>query len=335
MATSGVALADDGGKEPFCASCVAAAARVFCGGEHTLLRDPDTLAVFQLGACGLGFNHDDEEAAKDPQAYEAQVPLPGPAIGVCAGSYHNLLKIVGGRCVAYGCGRQSPNDGQLANGSLSEDTLPVPACLRFADAAAGGHHSVCRTASGELWACGAGWQGQMGDGGLTYKNPEPRRVQGIPRVQRVSGGYYHNAALTEDDELYVWGCNEQGQLGIVSSVDASGQDEGAPPQVSTPRPLREALPELNGCKARMFDGGYGHSLVLLEDGRLLTMGNHSEGQRAIDPDLEDPPPANEVTGLGGPVLSVAAGNHHTLAVVGGRVVAFGSDEYGQVGRAGG
>eukprot|EP00747_Dinoflagellata_sp_TGD_P197462 gnl/TRDRNA2_/TRDRNA2_68833_c0_seq1.p1 gnl/TRDRNA2_/TRDRNA2_68833_c0~~gnl/TRDRNA2_/TRDRNA2_68833_c0_seq1.p1 ORF type:complete len:413 (+),score=47.46 gnl/TRDRNA2_/TRDRNA2_68833_c0_seq1:17-1255(+) len=316
----------DEGSAPECAACVKAAKRVFCGGEHTLLRDPDTLAVFQLGACGLGFDHDNPDAAGT--TYTRQVPLPGPAAGVFAGYYHNLVKLIGGRCVAYGCGRQAPNDGQLFNGSISEDTAPVPtgALRSFADAALGGHHSVCRTRGGEVWAAGAGWQGQMGNGGLQYKNPQPVRVPDLPTnfTERLAGGYYHTAALGGQGDCYVWGCNEQGQLGV------GKPEEG--PQVTRPQRLSERVPELVGSGVKAFAGGYGHSALLLLDGRVLTLGNHSEGQRALDPDLDIDAPgvANEVSGLPGPADAIAAGNHHTLVVVDGRTFAFGSNEYGQV-----
>ncbi|CAK0811947.1 unnamed protein product, partial [Prorocentrum cordatum] len=321
-------------EAPHCASCARGASRVFCGGEHTLVRDPETLAVFQLGACGLGFDHDDPSAASRPSAYARRVPLPGPSSAVFAGYYHNLVKLNGGRCLAYGCGRQSPssgaarggpqaskcsrlpaplwsplgplglargalerptNDGQLVNGSLSEDTLPVPTRLRFAEAAAGGHHSACRTLSGEAFG---------GSTGGVVSQP----------------GHYHTAALGEDGEWYVWGCNEQGQLGS----GRPGEE-----QITVPRRLAECAPELQGAQVAAFEGGYGFSLLLMGDGRVLTMGNHSEGQRAVDPDLDEAPPVSQVP-LPGPAEAVAAGSHHALAVVGGRVFALGSNEYGQV-----
>ena len=73
-----------------------------------------------------------------------------------------------------------------------------------------------------------------------------------------------------------------------------------------------------------FISRYGHTLALLEDGSVWTQGNHTEGQRALDPDAEDPPAANRVP-LPGPATAIAAGNHHNLAVVAGRVYAFGSE----------
>ncbi|CAE8622443.1 unnamed protein product [Polarella glacialis] len=303
-----------------CEECVRKAARVFCGGEHTLLRDPSTLELYQLGACGLGFDHASAGSTHCPGAYTRKVPLPAPASAVFPGYYHNFVKLVGGRCVSYGCGRQAPNDGQLMNGSLKESTEPVATQVRFAEAVAGGHHSVCRTRDGEVWVAGAGWQGQMGDGGLKYANPAPQRVAGLPRIQQLASGYYHSAALAEDGEWYVWGCNEQGQL-APNSLDEV--------QLKQPRRLSSLLPELEDAKIASVEGGYGHTVLLLADGRVFSLGNHSEGQRAVDPELEEAPGMSAVS-LPGPAEAVAAGSHHTLAIVGGAIYSFGSNEFGQV-----
>eukprot|EP00927_Polykrikos_kofoidii_P032608 TRINITY_DN27723_c0_g1_i1.p1 TRINITY_DN27723_c0_g1~~TRINITY_DN27723_c0_g1_i1.p1 ORF type:complete len:439 (+),score=29.86 TRINITY_DN27723_c0_g1_i1:63-1379(+) len=318
---------DEGGGDVMvdCAACTRTARRVFCGGEHTLLRDPLTLGVYQLGACGLGFDHDNAAAySADSRAYIRNLNLPGPASGVFPGCYHNLFRLNGGKCVAYGCGRQAPNDGQLLTGSVVENTQPLPTCMRFAEAAAGGHHSLCRTRAGEVWACGAGWQAQMGNGGLQPKNHVPLRIEGLPKVRKLATGYYHIFALSEDGQCFAWGCNEQGQLGGVADQL----------QVLSPQLLADLLPDLPSAQVQDVDGGYGHSVLLLGDGSVLTLGNHSEGQRCLDPDLDDVPRWNKVEGLSGPAQAIAAGNHHTLVLVNGIVYAFGSDEYGQVSGAG-
>jgi len=163
----------------------------------------------------------------------------------------------------------------------------------------------------------------MADGNLRYKNAAPVAIVGIEDVESLSTGYYHSAALVRGGKCFVWGCNEQSQLG----------PPGAGVQILSPTCLHELVPELCEVCIRSFEGGYGHSVLLSEDGRVFTMGNHSEGQRALDPDTDDGdlPVFSEVSDLPGPVTAVAAGSHHTLAVLhDGAVFAFGSDEYGQV-----
>ncbi|KAL6521486.1 hypothetical protein OROGR_018055 [Orobanche gracilis] len=44
---------------------------------------------------------------------------------------------------------------------------------------------------------------------------EPVRVSSISkRIVKISAGYHHSAAITEDGELYIWGKNANGQLGL-------------------------------------------------------------------------------------------------------------------------
>lgn len=39
------------------------------------------------------------------------------------------------------------------------------------------------------------------------------RVQGLEKVKLIAVGAFHNLALLEDGNLWVWGNNEYGQLG--------------------------------------------------------------------------------------------------------------------------
>ncbi len=70
-----------------------------------------------------------------------------------------------------------------------------------------------------LWALGTGGNGQQGDGETTH-NAVPTQVKSpdgagfLENVKDVGASWYGYFALTEDDKLYAWGNNEQGQLGL-------------------------------------------------------------------------------------------------------------------------
>jgi alpha-tubulin suppressor-like RCC1 family protein len=82
-------------------------------------------------------------------------------------------------------------------------------------AAAGAWHTVVWTAAGEVFACGDNSMGQLGHG-------EARQRSGLvavklPKgtsVKEVAAGGHHNLLLTKTGELYGWGHNAQGQLGL-------------------------------------------------------------------------------------------------------------------------
>lgn len=64
------------------------------------------------------------------------------------------------------------------------------------------------------------------DGRLGYPaidtQPTPRKVSTLKaRVVAVAGANKHSAVLTENGEVYTWGCNREGQLGYGTSNSAS------------------------------------------------------------------------------------------------------------------
>jgi len=79
-----------------------------------------------------------------------------------------------------------------------------------------GHsHTVVLSAIGVVFSSGHGSQGQLGHGGL--ESEQSLRViealEGV-RMIAVSAGGWHSMALSDTDDVYVWGWNDVGQLGL-------------------------------------------------------------------------------------------------------------------------
>ena len=79
----------------------------------------------------------------------------------------------------------------------------------------GNCHSLVLSAIGVIFSCGLGNQGQLGHGGLDSE--ESLRViealEGV-RMSAVCAGGWHSMALSDGADLYVWGWNDRGQLGL-------------------------------------------------------------------------------------------------------------------------
>ncbi|KAK3254661.1 hypothetical protein CYMTET_36132, partial [Cymbomonas tetramitiformis] len=71
------------------------------------------------------------------------------------------------------------------------------------------------TSTGLVFACGDNSAGQLGLGHKKMKQGLGRVVmpKAISIAHIVAGGH-HNLLLTEDNEMYSWGKNGQGQLGL-------------------------------------------------------------------------------------------------------------------------
>src|SRR5216110_1476015 len=85
--------------------------------------------------------------------------------------------------------------------------------------AGGAFHTVALQQDGSLWAWGANWDAQLGDGTAT-SSLVPVRVGTETSWRTVTAGYFHSAAIRSDGTLWAWGNDYYGQLGDGSFVPA-------------------------------------------------------------------------------------------------------------------
>jgi len=183
--------------------------------------------------------------------------------------------------------------------------------------AAGQGFSLGLDPSGNVWAWGAGEQGQLGDG-LGQTSSEPARVESVSGAIGIAAGAAHALALLADGTVVGWGNNSSGQLG--TAAEPSGY------QLSP-----TALDGLTGMVA--VAAGQSHSLALTADGLVYSWGGNAAGQLG-DGTTDDRALPAQVPSLGN-IVAIAAGDNHSMALAAdGRVYAWGDDSWGQVGTGG-
>ncbi len=190
-------------------------------------------------------------------------------------------------------------------------------------------------AAGQLYGFGENSAGQLAStvgNGSEAANPMPAllTLPGAtgPAVQTAAGARF-TLALTSSDQLYAFGSNQYGQLGVATG-------SGAPGANPTPRLL--TLPGAVGRVAQLATGST-HSLVLTSTGELYTFGENQFGQlgRAANSGTENAnrvPERISLPGASGQVVQIAAGYEHSLALTStGQLYAFGANRYGELGNA--
>jgi alpha-tubulin suppressor-like RCC1 family protein len=76
----------------------------------------------------------------------------------------------------------------------------------------------------ELYAWGYNKFGQLGTGDTTNRlTPQIVGFFNDKKLKKIDAGEYHSLALTETGDLYAWGTNANGELGITGSYQLTPQ----------------------------------------------------------------------------------------------------------------
>ncbi|XP_054903740.1 secretion-regulating guanine nucleotide exchange factor isoform X3 [Poeciliopsis prolifica] len=191
---------------------------------------------------------------------------------VDGGGGHSVVLTESGQLLACG----SNAFGQLGVGQTvphSSELLAVEALKEpVVRAAAGLRHSLAISASGSMYQWGTGLFSHAKralsphpvPSHLNSKLPCPVPGLGQRKAQLVTAGSAHCVCLTEEGELFLWGCNKHGQLAT------------AEPFLPSPTLLHRSL--LKGEKVTGVCSGWTHVVAQTERGRVFTWGRGDYGQ---------------------------------------------------------
>uniref|UniRef100_A0A8C1VFM3 HECT domain-containing protein n=1 Tax=Cyprinus carpio TaxID=7962 RepID=A0A8C1VFM3_CYPCA len=174
-----------------------------------------------------------------------------------------------------------------------------------------------------LIVCGGDGAVLLANGGkvlIMDKSTVCKPLKGLENRQviQIACGDHHSVALTNDGQVFVWGENSHGQLGLRKDHPGS--------------PSAQHVQSLSGVPLAQISAGGDHSFVLSLSGVVFGWGKNSAGQLGLG-DTTDRHVPTVVNSLNRKkTVSISCGGEHTATLSkGGTVFTFGSGGSGQLG----
>lgn len=288
-------------------------------GLWTTCADGDDASIYCWGSNTYGQVGDGTTDDRDaPVAVDAPVGI--ALSGVAVGQYHACALDGSGKAYCWGVG----GSGQLGNGTTDSQVKPTPVSMptgvAFTRLSAGASSTCADGDDGSVYCWGSNANGRLGDGTSTnqYVPVEVAAPTGV-KLSHVTVGDAHACAQGDDDNVYCWGNNQYGQLG----VDTVADHVNHPVPVAAPPTVALSMPAAADA----------HTCAIGSDGRIYCWGGNEYGQLGDGTEIDRPTPTAVAAPPGVRFESITAGSGHSCAIsTTGDAYCWGRDGWGEVGR---
>lgn len=235
----------------------------------------------------------------------------------CGENYTVVITQIG---EIYSCGN---NDyGQLGHekGRKRLQLIPGLDAFVFKKAACGAYHTLAINEWGQLFSWGSNTEGQLGLNSKNFMESSPRMVKtlGTSVVVQIACGMKHAFALTNNGELYSWGSNSEGQLGLGTDTKYEIKPKFISAFIGIPI-------------AFIACGGY-HSIAISKSGAVFGWGKNTFGQLGLNDTQDRNLPCQLQTLQNAKICYAACGEEFSVFLtVDGGVFTCGAGMYGQLG----
>jgi alpha-tubulin suppressor-like RCC1 family protein len=167
-----------------------------------------------------------------PTDYDARcdipqrIPIDGVVVDACTTESHVCAVTEQGRLLCWNGGLGKILGIPRRYDSAAERAQPIQVPIDPVRSISCTHRHACAvTEAGDLYCWGYGYRGALGvsaqpfplvpqsNGVPDYASQTPTRVS-LAQVRQVSAGTEHTCAVTRTGDLYCWGTNQTGQLGL-------------------------------------------------------------------------------------------------------------------------
>ncbi|CAD7081549.1 unnamed protein product [Hermetia illucens] len=241
---------------------------------------------------------------------------PGLIQAAC-GCNHTVLLTKAGKTFSCGC-----NDhGQLGHDLSRKRPQPIAGLENYVitQISCGIAHSLALNEWGQVFSWGSDSTGQLGlENGSLQPHPKIIKLLATKHIVQIASGHNHCLALSNNGQLFAWGLNSYGQLGIGSTSE----------KVMRPTEVKS----LAGIPIAFIACGANHSFVISKSGAVFGWGKNSCGQLGLNDEQfrSYPTQLKTLRSLG--VRYISCGDDFSVFLtVDGGVFTCGSGTYGQLG----
>ena len=166
----------------------------------------------QYGQLGVG------NTAQNTYRTSVTQDIAGQGLGLVqqveVGFYYHSCAIIDFSAYCWG----HNNYGQLGDSTTSNRLRPTevsaPENARFTDLSIGAHHTCGIIENGSVYCWGRNNFGQLGDNSTEDSHlPNYTLIPGNSKAVALTSGLHHTCALMDNNTIYCWGYNGNGQLG--------------------------------------------------------------------------------------------------------------------------
>ncbi|KAF5305408.1 hypothetical protein FQR65_LT07734 [Abscondita terminalis] len=234
------------------------------------------------------------------------------------GDTHSLLLTKDGK--VYSCG--SNDYGQLGHDQPRKRPQQVTglSANHITYVACGHSHSMALNQWGQIFTWGSDAIGQLGHQLGNQMQPTPKILKALATLQvvQIACGQNHSVALTSGGDIYAWGSNDYGQLGIGTNT--------------LYEPLPVLVAALSGTPISQIACGSNHTFAVSKSGAVFGWGKNLNGQLGLNDTISKSYPTQLRTLRNIRVRFICCGDEFsTFLTLDGGVFSCGAGMFGQLG----
>ncbi len=195
-------------------------------------------------------------------------------VNISCGDYHSVILTSEKEIYSWGGGEQY-NHGQCGLGTFKD--ISIPTKIMFFEGkfpkkiSCGAYHTIVLCDNDKLYSFGKGDLGQLGNGSQEDSNvPKEFKInleKNIDKIMDIKCGSEHNAILMKSGDLYMFGHNYNGQLGLGDNFNYF---------------IPTYVKSLKNIVISKIALGWSHTLILTKDNYLYSSGCNINGELGID-----------------------------------------------------